>query len=89
MVDGHRAKTSVLTGVLAPFYFERSFKMIRTISGAIKYLKEKDPECPVTEYMLKKLVKSGQIPSVKPGSRSYYVSTEALDKFFNLRIDVD
>ena len=55
--------------------------MIRTISGAIKYLKEKDPECPVTEYMLKKLV--------KPGSRSYYVSTEALDKFFNLRIDVD
>ena len=53
---------------------------IRTIDQASAWLKEADPETAVTKTALRRLVTTGQLPSVRVGSK-YLVDLEMLEKF--------
>ena len=55
---------------------------MRTIEAAAKELKELDPETALSEYMLRRLVKGGQVPSIKAGGK-YLINMTVLEKFLN------
>lgn len=57
-------------------------KHIRTINGIITDLKRLDPQCAVTKYCLRQLVKSGAIPSSRAGAK-YLVSLEDVVAYFD------
>ena len=42
---------------------------MRTIRAAVDYIKKEDPETMVTEHMIRKLVKNGEIPVTLTGSK--------------------
>ena len=54
---------------------------LRTIDKAIDELKASDPECALTEWALRRLVKEGEIPAVMIGSKQL-VSIEAIESYF-------
>lgn len=49
----------------------------RTIKGAVQELQAEDPNTEITEYLLRKLVISGEIPSLKTG-KTYIVNVDEL-----------
>ena len=51
----------------------------RTIKGAVQELKAEDPNTEITEYLLRKLVVSGEIPSLKSGNKYIINVDELLD----------
>ena len=51
--------------------------MIRTISGAVKLLREEDPDTPVNSNMLRKWIISGKLKHTKSGNR-YLIDMEVL-----------
>lgn len=53
---------------------------MRTIEQAAAWLQEADPETAVTKTALRRLVTTGQLPSVRVGSK-YLVDLEMLEKF--------
>lgn len=53
---------------------------MRLIKEAIAELKERDPDTALTEYALRRMVKSGQVPSVNAGNR-YIVNMDVLERF--------
>jgi len=53
---------------------------MRTIEQAAGYLQEQDSETAITKTALRRLVTTGQIPSVRVGQK-YLVSLEAIDEF--------
>lgn len=42
---------------------------MRTIKGAVAFLKEQDPGSEITEYYIRRLVKTGEIPSLPVGCK--------------------
>lgn len=43
---------------------------MRTIEQTAAYLRDNDPDCALTKTALRRMVKTGQIPSVKIGEKS-------------------
>ena len=56
-------------------------RMMRTIDEAAAFLRQTDPNTAVTKTALRRLVTSGQIPSVRIGAK-YLVDLGVLDEFF-------
>lgn len=54
---------------------------MRTINEAAVFLQQADPDTAVTKTALRRLVTSGQIPSVRVGAK-YLVDLGVLDEFF-------
>jgi hypothetical protein len=54
---------------------------MRTINEAAAYYKEFDPDTKINAPMIRRFVKSGEIPCVKLGNRTL-VAIEVLDEFF-------
>jgi len=42
---------------------------MRTAHGAVEFLKELDPGSEVTEHFVRRLIKTGQLPSVPVGNK--------------------
>ncbi|WP_446787646.1 hypothetical protein [Macellibacteroides fermentans] len=55
---------------------------LRTIKEALAEIRLKDPNTAVTEYFLRNLVKTGQIPSKRAGIK-YLVDLRAINAYFN------
>lgn len=55
---------------------------IRTLKEAAAELKAKDPETAITEYALRRLVKSGKLPHVLAG-RKYLINMQVLESYLN------
>ena len=53
---------------------------MRTINEAAVFLQQADPDTAVTKTALRRLVTSGQIPSVRVGAK-YLIDLSALDEF--------
>lgn len=53
---------------------------MRLIKEAIAELKAKDPDTAITAYALRRMVKSGQVPSINAGNR-YLVNMDVLERF--------
>lgn len=51
----------------------------RTIKGAVQELQTEDPSTEITEYLLRKLVISGEVPSLKTGKKYIVNVYELLD----------
>ena len=62
--------------------------IIRTIAGAARFLKEKDPDCPITEYIIRKAVSNGLIPTRTLNKRKYVEINKVLDYFSNVKQEV-
>nr|WP_295680312.1 hypothetical protein [uncultured Lachnoclostridium sp.]DAE03953.1 MAG TPA: hypothetical protein [Myoviridae sp. ct2cn10] len=43
---------------------------MRTFRATVEYFKQEDPETPVNEYFLRRLVKQGKIPAVYAGKKA-------------------
>lgn len=56
-------------------------RRMRTIDEAAVFLRQADPNTAITKTGLRRLVTSGQIPSVRVGAK-YLVDLGALDDFF-------
>ena len=54
---------------------------MRTINEAAAFMRHADPHTAVTKTALRRLVTSGQIPSVRVGAK-YLVDLGVLDEFF-------
>lgn len=57
-------------------------KKMRTINEAAAFMRQTDPGTAITKTALRRLVTSGQIPSVRVGAK-YLVDLGALDEFFS------
>ena len=55
---------------------------MRTIEQAAAYIQQSDPETAITKTALRRLVTTGQLPSVRVGVK-YLVSLEALDAYLS------
>ena len=53
---------------------------IRTISQAYNLIRFEDPETGLTEYMIRKLVLEGKIPSIRSGNR-FYVDVDVVQNY--------
>lgn len=53
---------------------------MRTISQAIKYLKEKDPNCAISEWYLRTLLRSGKLKHHKAGNK-YLINLDYLEEY--------
>ena len=56
-------------------------RLMRTIDEAAAFMRQADPHTAVTKTALRRLVTSGQIPSVRVGTK-YLVDLSVLDAFF-------
>ena len=56
-------------------------RKMRTINEAAAFMRQADPHTAVTNTALRRLVTSGQIPSVRVGAK-YLVDLGVLDEFF-------
>jgi len=54
---------------------------MRTIKEAYAELKAKDPKTSLSEYALRRMIKTGQIPSVYTGNR-YLVNMALVENYF-------
>ena len=50
---------------------------MRTPHGAAEFLREQDPGCAITEHYIRRLIKTGQLPSVRAGVK-YLVNVDLL-----------
>lgn len=57
-------------------------KHYRTINNAAADILAADPNTAITKWMLRTLVRTGAIPSVKRGNR-YYVALEDIETYLN------
>lgn len=55
---------------------------MRTIDQAAAYIQQSDPETAITKTALRRLVTTGQLPSVRVGVK-YLVSLDALDAYLS------
>ena len=56
-------------------------RLMRTIDEAAAFLRQADPNTAVTKTALRRLIRSGEIPSVRVGAK-YLVDLGVLDEFF-------
>lgn len=61
----------------------QSFPKYRTIHQAVSYIKTIDPECSITECMVRKVIRDGDFKAKKIGSK-YVVDLAQLLKFFDI-----
>lgn len=59
---------------------------LRTINEAITEIKAEDPNCALTPWALRQLVKAGEIPALNIGSKQL-VSLEAVERFVNAQFE--
>lgn len=59
---------------------------LRTIDQTITELKASDPDCALTSWALRQLVKSGDIPAINIGKKQL-VSIEAVERFVNAQFE--
>ena len=59
----------------------------RTISEAAAWFKAQDPETALTETAIRRLVRSGEVPSVRVG-RKYLVNLEALESYLSGSVSI-
>lgn len=59
---------------------QHSKPRMRLIKEAAAEIKAKDPETALTEYALRRMVKSGQVPSISAGNR-ILVNIDVLERF--------
>ena len=55
---------------------------MRTFKQMVEYFKKEDPETPVNEYMLRKLVKERKVPAVYAGNKTL-VNLDKLIDYLN------
>ena len=53
---------------------------IRTITEAINYIKEKDPETALTKFALRDLIITKKIPAIMRGKK-YLISLDVLERY--------
>lgn len=53
---------------------------VRTIKGAIRDIKNQDPESPLTVSVLRRWILSGELPVIKTGNK-YLINMEVLARF--------
>lgn len=58
-------------------------RRIRTIPGAAAEMKEKDPNTIVTEWVLRRWIKQGLIPTVPVPARVVYIDMDKLEAFLD------
>ncbi len=46
-----------------------SIPRMRTAAGCVAFLREQDPDCAVSEHYIRRLIKTGQLPSVPVGTK--------------------
>ena len=56
-------------------------RKMRTINEAAAFMRQADPSTAITKTALRRLVTSGQIPSVRVGAK-YLIDLGVLDEFF-------
>ena len=54
--------------------------MIRTIKGVVDELRKDDPDSSVTEWAIRKWIKTGAIPSVRSGNK-YLLDVDVIRTF--------
>lgn len=58
-------------------------RRIRTIPGAAAEMKDKDPNTIVTEWVLRRWIKQGLIPTVPVPTRVVYIDMDKLEAFLD------
>ena len=58
---------------------------LRTARAAAQLLRAEDPDSAITEYMIRKLMDSGEIPYMQLG-RKKIVSIEAVEQYVNSKL---
>ena len=53
---------------------------IRTISGALKWIKDQDPDTSITEYQLRRWIAENKLPCIKSGNKNL-INLEVLSEF--------
>lgn len=53
---------------------------IRNVQQAFREIKENDPNTAISEYMIRKIVYSGEIPTIKTGNKRLF-DMEALNEY--------
>lgn len=62
---------------------------MRTVGQTVKYFKDNDPETVVGEYLLRKMIKTGELPVVMAGNKAL-INLDNLIEYFNSKcIPVD
>ena len=56
-------------------------KKIRTVRAAIKELKAEDPDCDISEFCLRALIKNGEIPVRKSGNTNLIALDDVIAYF--------
>lgn len=55
---------------------------MRTVGQTVKYFKENDPDTVVGEYLLRKMIKTGELPVVMAGNKAL-INLDNLIEYFN------
>lgn len=58
--------------------------LIRTIEQAYRQIKEKDPDTAISKNYVRTLVKNGEIPSTKAGTK-FLIDVEVLEAYISKR----
>jgi len=61
---------------------------IRTARKAAQYFREHDPESNITEYMIRQLMDSGELPVIQNGYKRL-TSIEAIEEYLNSKLGGD
>lgn len=57
---------------------------MRTVGQTVKYFKDNDPETVVGEYLLRKMIKTGELPVVMAGNKAL-INLDNLIEYFNCK----
>lgn len=55
---------------------------MRTIKQSLEELKKNDPNCAISEWWIRQIVKNGKLPSHRAGNR-YLINLTLLEEFLN------
>jgi excisionase family DNA binding protein len=55
---------------------------MRTLTETMSYIRKQDPETCITPYALRRMVKTGEIPSFKSGAK-YLINIDTLENYLN------
>ena len=58
---------------------------LRTAKAAAEIIRERDPNTTMTEYAIRTLMDSGELPYIQIGHKRV-ISIEAIDKFINSKL---
>ena len=59
---------------------------LRTAKAAAEIIRERDPNTTMTEYAIRTLMDSGQLPYIQIG-RKRVISIEAIEKYVNSKLE--